>query len=49
MSMLHENSSPQALGIARIGLYSIWLAELIRNPPMPLAQFPVDWFQPTGI
>ena len=47
--MLHRFGSPQALGLARIVVFGIWLGSIAFAPVALYAELPSELLQPTGI
>lgn len=46
--MLHERTSPAALGFVRAGVYLTWFLVLLRHPTQEFARLPRGWFAPFG-
>jgi hypothetical protein len=47
--MLHENTSPQTLGFARIAVYGTWFWHVLKDPLEKVAEIPIEYFRPIGI
>jgi hypothetical protein len=47
--VLHANVSPRQLGLIRIGVFGMWLVQVLFDPIPGLADMPVELLQPAGI
>lgn len=47
--MLHENASARHLGVLRMWVFGMWLADLLKDAPTELTRIPLAYYEPVGM
>jgi hypothetical protein len=49
LELIHEQTGPGLLRLARIGIFALWIFKLLLDPLWRLAEMPRELYQPVGI
>ena len=47
--LLHENATARHLALLRIWVFGMWLADVLKDPPVELAEIPLAYYEPVGV
>lgn len=47
--LLHENATARHLALLRIGVFGMWLADVLKDSPAELAEIPLAYYEPVGV
>ena len=49
LELIHEQAGPRLLGLARFGIFALWIIKLLLDPIWRLADMPREMFMPVGV
>jgi hypothetical protein len=49
LTLIHEQAGPRLLGLARLGVFALWMVKLLLDPLWRLAEMPREMLRPVGV